>query len=81
MVLALKWQQELSKHCFNDLKTPVERIGFAESPCPTTRPLENQFYPNAINIIKNIEDMLGLDPVDISNEEFYSYENKFKGPF
>ena len=71
----------ISKHCFNDLKTPVERIGFAESPCPTTRPLENQFYPNAINIIKNIEDMLGLDPVDISNEEFYSYENKFKGPF
>ena len=26
-------------------------------------------------------DPLGLKPIDLSGEDFYSYENKFKGPF
>jgi pyruvate dehydrogenase E1 component beta subunit len=71
----------VSESCFKDLKSPVSRIGFAETPCPTTRPLENKFYPNAIDIIKSIESKLDLQPLDLSNEEFYSYENKFRGPF
>jgi len=71
----------VSESCFKDLKSPVSRIGFAETPCPTTRPLENNFYPNAIDIIKSIESKLELQPIDLSNEEFYSYENKFRGPF
>jgi hypothetical protein len=45
------------------------------------RHLENEFYPNAINIIRVIEKMLGLKPTDLSKEKFYSYENKFRGPF
>ena len=71
----------VSESCFKDLKSPVSRIGFAETPCPTTRPLENKFYPNAIDIINSIESKLELPPIDLSNEEFYSYENKFRGPF
>jgi len=71
----------VSEFCFKDLKSPVSRIGFAATPCPTTRPLENKFYPNAVDIIKSIESKLELQPIDLSNEEFYSYENKFKGPF
>ncbi len=71
----------VSEFCFKDLKSPVSRIGFAATPCPTTRPLENKFYPNAIDIIKSIESKLELQPLDLSNEEFYSYENKFRGPF
>lgn len=71
----------ISEKCFNDLKSPVNRIGFAQAPCPTTRPLENEFYPNAINIIRLIEEKLKLDPTDLSNEEFYGWENRFKGPF
>jgi len=71
----------ISESCFNDLKSPVVRLGFAHAPCPTTRPLENEFYPNAINIIRAIEKKLKLDPVDLSGEEFYSWENRFKGPF
>ncbi|MFA4872394.1 MAG: transketolase C-terminal domain-containing protein [Patescibacteria group bacterium] len=71
----------VQEHCFNELKSPITRIGFAETPCPTTRPLENKFYPNAIQIIKAIEQKLGLSETDLSGEEFYSYENKFKGPF
>ena len=71
----------VSENCFGSLKAPVRRLGFAHTPCPTTRPLENRFYPDAVDIIKTAEKMLGLDPVDLTGEEFYSYENKFKGPF
>jgi pyruvate dehydrogenase E1 component beta subunit len=71
----------ISEKCFNNLKSPVNRVGFAHSPCPTTRPLENVFYPNAINLIRLIEEKLELEETDLSVEEFYSWENRFKGPF
>jgi len=67
--------------CFSDLKKPIERIGFAAVPCPTTRPLENLFYPSARDIIRATEKMLGLSEMDLSREHFFSCENKFKGPF
>jgi len=71
----------VSEKCFGRLKTPVHRVGFAPTPCPTVRVLENEFYPDAVDIIRAIEKMLGLDPTDLSHEDFYSYENRFKGPF
>jgi len=71
----------ISEKCFGFLKSPVSRIGFAHTPCPTTRPLENKFYSNAEDIIRLVETKLNLSPTDLSNEQFYSYENKFKGPF
>ena len=69
-----------SEACFGSLKFPVTRIGFSATHCPTTRPLENKFYSNAIDIIRKTEEILKLNPADLSNEEFYTYENKFKGP-
>ncbi len=71
----------ISENCFDELEKPVKRIGFAHTPCPTARHLENEFYPNAKNIIKEVENMLNLDPIDLSGIEFYSHEKKFKGPF
>lgn len=71
----------VSEKCFSKLKAPVQRIGFAPTPCPTARHLENEFYPNAENIIRKIEDILGLGPTDLTGEEFYSHEKRFKGPF
>ena len=71
----------VSEKCFGELKSPVTRIGFAPTPCPTTRPLENLFYPNAVNIIRVVEEKLGLKKADLSNENFHTWENKFKGPF
>lgn len=67
--------------CMGTLKAPIQRIGYAPTPCPCTRPLENEFYPNAVDIIRAAEAQLGLPPADLSAEDFYSYENKFKGPF
>jgi pyruvate dehydrogenase E1 component beta subunit len=67
--------------CMGELKAPIKRIGYAATPCPCTRPLENEFYPNAVDIIRAVEEQLGLDETELSGEDFYSYENKFKGPF
>lgn len=72
---------DVSHACFDQLKKPVERIGFQHVPCPTTRPLENLFYPSAEHIVRTSEKMLKLDQIDLSQDKFYSYENKFKGPF
>ena len=71
----------IGHRCFGVLKKPVERLGFAHVPCPTTRPLENLFYPSALTIIRTVERMLKLDEADLSGESFYSYEHNFKGPF
>ncbi len=71
----------ISHRCFGVLKSPVERLGFAPVPCPTTRPLENLFYPSAVSIIRTAEQMLGLETADLSGEAFYTYEERFKGPF
>lgn len=69
------------EECFDYLKAPIRRIGFAPTPCPTVRHLENEFYPNAVTIIRAVEEMLGLDKADLSQEDFYSHERRFKGPF
>jgi pyruvate dehydrogenase E1 component beta subunit len=71
----------ISHDCFDALERPVERLGFAPTPCPTTRPLENLFYPSAVTIIRAAERLLGLEEADLSRESFYSYEHNFKGPF
>jgi acetoin:2,6-dichlorophenolindophenol oxidoreductase subunit beta len=57
----------VSETCFKSLKSPVSRLGFAPTPCPTTRPLENEFYPDAKKIIKEIEKKLHLPLIDLSN--------------
>lgn len=67
--------------CMSSLKSPIARVGFAPTPCPTTRPLENLFYPSAETLVRVIEKKLDLDETDLSGEEFFTYENKFKGPF
>lgn len=72
---------QVSQRCFADLRKPVSRLGFAHSPTPTTKPLEDIFYATAKDIIRAVEKMYNLKFTDLSNETFYSYENKFKGPF
>jgi len=71
----------VAEKCFNKLKSPVSRIAFPHVQCPTTRPLENVFYPNAVTIIREVEKKLKLPKANLQDENFYSWENKFKGPF
>jgi len=62
---------------------PMARMGFAPTTCPTTRPLENMFYPNGRTIaVKAYEMVKGKKaeawepPVDAKTEI-----DAFKGPF
>ena len=71
----------IGRRCFGRLKVPIERIGFAQTPCPTVRELENAFYPSAETIVRCAEEMLRLSPTDLSNEDFFSHERRFRGPF
>jgi acetoin:2,6-dichlorophenolindophenol oxidoreductase subunit beta len=71
----------VSHRCFSQLKAPVERVGYAHVPCPTTRPLEMLFYPSAVDIIRAVEKMCAYEAMDLTEESFYTYEQRFKGPF
>lgn len=71
----------LNEYCFGFLKKPVKRIGQKFVPCPTARNLENVFYPKAQDIIRSALTMYQIDIPELKDEEFYTYENKFKGPF
>jgi pyruvate/2-oxoglutarate/acetoin dehydrogenase E1 component len=71
----------VSEKCFGRLKAPITRIGFAHVPCPTVRNLENEFYPNAVTVVRAVEKTLKLSPTDLEAEDFYSHERRFKGPF
>lgn len=60
----------------------MSRMGFAETTCPTTRCLEDEFYPNAQRIALRVYQMLkpganGWIPPANAQPEI----NEFKGPF
>jgi acetoin:2,6-dichlorophenolindophenol oxidoreductase subunit beta len=69
------------ENCYKTLETPISRIGFAPTPCPTARKLENVFYPSAISIVREAEKKFDLPPCNLDSTIVYSHENKFKGPF
>jgi pyruvate/2-oxoglutarate/acetoin dehydrogenase E1 component len=71
----------VNERCFGKLKTPVSRVGWPHVPCPTGRELENEFYPNAVTIVRAVERQLKLKPLDLGGDDFYSHERRFKGPF
>lgn len=71
----------VSEKCFFSLKSPVTRVGFAHTPCPTVRVLEDEFYANAENIIRVVERVLDLPEMDLSGYDFYSHNRRFTGPF
>ncbi len=72
---------QVSEHCFGALKAPIRRLGFEPVPCPTTRPHENLFYPNAEEIVRAVEGLLTKEPMALDQVEFYTWTRRFKGPF
>jgi pyruvate dehydrogenase E1 component beta subunit len=57
------------------------RLGYAPTPCPTTKPLENLFYPNAVSIAEAayavVKEKGDWKPVAQEAKEIA----EFKGPF
>jgi pyruvate dehydrogenase E1 component beta subunit len=59
----------------------IKRMGFAPTPCPTTKPLETLFYPNARTIAAKAYEMVSgkNDWVPLASEAKEIAE--FRGPF
>jgi pyruvate dehydrogenase E1 component beta subunit len=69
----------------NNAPPRVWRLGFAPTPCPTTRPLEDRFYPNGRSIAELVNVRLG-GPAEWSPRELHpgliqGVDFEFKGPF
>ena len=74
----------IAKDILSDLfikgfKGEAQIMGYADSPCPTPRNLEDIYYPNPTTIAKKIQEMLKLD-ADIMLETSPEI-NSFRGPF
>ena len=60
----------------------ARRMGFLPTPCPTTKPLENLFYPNASTIAERAHKMvMGREAKWQPKVEEASEIKEFKGPF
>lgn len=70
----------LNNNLFGKLNHKIERLGFKFLPCPTSRNLENKFYPNAKDIIKLVGKIFKRN-FNTNKVNLYSHEKKFKGPF
>lgn len=75
---------QVYEHCRDagEIIPVMERMGFARTTCPTTRPLENVFYPNGRTIAAKAHEMVKgksehwEPPIDAKTEI-----DAFKGPF
>ena len=60
----------------------VARLGFAPTPCPTTRPLEDAFYPNGRSIAQAAHRLVQAEPSDWTPAILEQSEiAEFRGPF
>lgn len=60
----------------------VDRMGFAPTPCPTTRSLEDHFYPNSRTIASKVFHMMRPEASEwVPEGEAAAEIANFKGPF
>jgi pyruvate dehydrogenase E1 component beta subunit len=68
----------VAENAFNDLKAPIRRIALADCPAPTSKSLEDVFYPKASTLAKVAAVMLGLKSDTVGEIDG---EDNFKGPY
>ena len=59
----------------------IETLGYSNCPCPTSRILENYFYPTATSILESICKLLGLPFLEFDQLPISEELLNFKGPF
>lgn len=72
---------QIHEKCFESLSTPVVRLGFKHSPTPTVRHMEDDFYPDANDVVSAVSSLIGRGLSPVPQNELFSHESKFKGPF
>ncbi len=72
-----------AEQAFGDLKGPVRRLGNKPVTCPVSKPLEEEFYPNALKIAEAVCEMLGrpMPSREAGPGGVPALTTKFKGPF
>lgn len=66
----------------NGKMVKMARMGFADTPCPTTKPLENLFYPNGKTIAERAFRMVNPNgKIDLPADHEIKEVDEFKGPF
>lgn len=60
----------------------MARMGFADTPCPTTKPLEHLFYPNGKTIAERAFRLINpTGKIDLPADHEIKEVDEFKGPF
>ena len=73
---------QLIENKHGDVSFLAKRMGFLPTPCPTTKPLENLFYPSAGTIAKQAYEMIiGRNAEWQPTVEEASEIREFRGPF
>jgi len=72
---------QVAERLMNGPGINIQRMGFAPTPCPTTKPLETLFYPNSITIAAKVYTMITgkSDWIPVADESKEIAE--FRGPF
>ena len=66
----------------NGKPVAMARMGFADTPCPTTKPLENLFYPNGKTIAERAFRLVDKQgKIDLPQDHEIKEVDEFKGPF
>ena len=66
----------------NGKPVSMKRMGFADTPCPTTKPLENIFYPTGKTIAEAAFRLVDKNgKIDLPADHEIKEVDEFKGPF
>jgi len=77
----------VSEKAFKDLKAPPIRIGYPDSPTPTSWALSNHYYPLSLDIINAAGELFGLpkfNDIDLGIDRSIPMDvpdKSFTGPF
>lgn len=62
-------------------KVKVGRMGYAPTTCPTTRCLEDEYYPDPVKVAQTSATLIGADPAALPSQVERREIEEFRGPF
>tara|TARA_X000000950_G_C13899200_1_gene654240 strand:- start:1337 stop:3352 length:2016 start_codon:yes stop_codon:yes gene_type:complete len=72
----------INENCVNLLEKPVKSLSMKFTSCPTSKSLEDLFYPNQIDFVKKILELFDVEKKKLPSEKSMSdVYKKFRGPF